>query len=146
MPGGAVPCTIRADVAFYVTFGLFLRHSPRKQQFTLFLLGELSSQGIATARIKPQDVAERPRDILSHACRSLCLSLPQEPHAGGMTARPRSRGKRCRPRDMGNSPAQPGVVTDARSTGMLLVMKPLSRTLSYAAWRAEEIDVPLAPA
>jgi uncharacterized protein (DUF433 family) len=98
---------------------------------------------------------------------------------------------------MGNSPAQPGVVTDARSTGMPLVMKPLSRitfdpavmggkpcvrgmrvtvgtivgliaeghdrgqilalypylepedidqSLSYAAWRAEEIDVPLAPA
>ena len=42
LPGGAIPCALRAYVAFYVTFEPTLRYSSRKQQFKLFLLGELS--------------------------------------------------------------------------------------------------------
>ena len=45
MPRPASPCALRAYVAFYVTFEPALRYSPRKQQFELVLLGELSWQG-----------------------------------------------------------------------------------------------------
>jgi len=94
VPGDAVPCALRAYVAFYVTSERPLRYFPSKTQFELFLLGELFSAGCCTGsyRTAPSSVpqalpgASFGKSVLSAAKIALafsiaCLALASEASA-----------------------------------------------------------------